>query len=279
MALVSLSKLRLHLGLSPDTATDGNDLLTSLEEQATGFMAAISGWDLDTAAAVTDYYNGTGTNVLTLRGVPDTDESFAVYERTLDTWDEVSTSDYTVIVEGGGARAKVLRLDQGWPQGSLNLKVTCTRGYTTATCPMLLQRAILDLVQLWYRTRKTARPTSLAEGESATDADALGLAKVYFNFAVDALHEYPPYAVAEIENLATTIGCSFFRRGADYVLDLAREDLCVVVSGPCYMNEEACNSSEETWTCSYLGVAGTGKTLLEAHQRMTDKIGEFETDL
>lgn len=178
MALVALSKLRLHLGLSPDTATDGNDLLTSLEEQAVGFMASISGWDLDTAAAVSDYYNGTGTNVLTLRGVPDTGAAFAVYERTLDTWNEVDSDNYTLLVEGGGARAKVLRFDQGWPQGSLNLKVTCTRGYTTTTCPLLLQRAILDLVQLWYRTRKTARPTSLAEGESATDGDALKLASV-----------------------------------------------------------------------------------------------------
>jgi hypothetical protein len=132
--------------------------------------------------------------------------------------------------------------------------------------------------RVWFKgERRDLYGESLFLGQAL--ADALGLAKVYFNFAVDALHEYPPYAVAEIENLATTIGCSFFRRGADYVLDLAREDLCVVVSGPCYMNEEACNSSEETWTCSYLGVAGTGKTLLEAHQRMTDKIGEFETDL
>lgn len=178
MALVSLSKLRLHLGFRGDISNNDDDLLTSLEEQATGMMASLSGWDLDTASESTEYYNGTGTNVLVLRGVPDTDETFTLSERSGDTWTALDSDVYTVIVEGGGARAKVLRLDQGFAIGELNYKVLSTMGYSTTTCPALLQRAILDLVQLWYRTRKTARPTSLAEGESATEPDALGLASV-----------------------------------------------------------------------------------------------------
>jgi len=68
MALVALSKIRLHLGFRGDISHEDDDLLTSLEEQATGMMASLSGWDLDTASESTEYYNGTGTNVLVLRG-------------------------------------------------------------------------------------------------------------------------------------------------------------------------------------------------------------------
>lgn len=178
MALVSLSTLRLHLGLAPDTSTDGDSLLTALETQAVGFLEAVSGWNIDSVASVTDYYHGTGTNSLTLRGVPDTGETFTVSTRAGDTWTAVDSTDYSVLIEGGGARARVLSLVGGWPQGELNIKVVSTRGYTSATCPALLQRAILDVVQLWYRTRKTARPTASADSEASPEPDALGLASV-----------------------------------------------------------------------------------------------------
>lgn len=178
MALVALSKIRLHLGFRGDISHEDDDLLTSLEEQATGMMASLSGWDLDTASESTEYYNGTGTNVLVLRGVPDTDETFTLSERSGDTWTALDSGDYTVIVEGGGARAKVLRLDQGFAIGELNYKVLSTMGYSTTTCPALLQRAIVDLVALWYRARKVSRPTASQDGEAASEPDALGLASV-----------------------------------------------------------------------------------------------------
>lgn len=167
MALVSLSTLRLQLGLSPRTSTEHDELLTALESQAVSYLSALSGWDLDSVAEVTDYYSGTGTVTLPLRGVPDTGEDFTVYERSEDLWDEVDSTDYQVIVEAGGASAKALRFSQSWTAGELNHKITCTRGYTTATCPGLLQRAILDLVLLWFRARKVATPTTL--GEQASD--------------------------------------------------------------------------------------------------------------
>lgn len=169
-ALVPLSVLRLYINAGPSTSTEANDLLTSLEAQAVGVLSGLTGWDIEGAAAATDYYNGTGTNVLVLRGVPDTSATFTVSTLLNSTWDEVDSDDYQVLIEGGGARARLLHVNGGWPQGELNVKVLSTRGYTSTTCPKLLQRAILDLVSLWYRTRVTAQPTASAEGEAGNRA-------------------------------------------------------------------------------------------------------------
>lgn len=172
MALVPLSTIRLHFGRSGSTSREDDDLWESLEAQAVAWISTKSGWDLEGAVAATDYYNGTGTNSLALRGVPDLDETFTLEERDGDDWDEISSTDYTVITEAYGARARLLYLTDGFKQGEINYRVTSTRGYTSTTCPLLLQRAILDLMALWYRQRTEATPTSLSDSASSSLAGA-----------------------------------------------------------------------------------------------------------
>jgi len=174
VALVKLSALRLHLGIAPKTSTEGDSLLTALETQAVSYLSALSGWDLDTVAEVTDYYSGSGTAILPLRGVPDTGETFTVYERVDDSWDSIDSTDYQVIVDPGGASARLLKFSGSWEAGDHNHKVVATRGYTSTTCPGLLPRAILDLVLLWYRKRKTAPPT-LGTDQTASALEGVSL--------------------------------------------------------------------------------------------------------
>lgn len=109
-------------------------------------------------------------------------------------------------------------------------------------------------------------------------AEALSLRAVPFNFALDELHEYPLSAIVEIKKLVATVGevRSFYRRGADYVLDLEQDNKRIIVSGPCYMNEEAYVSCGRLWACSYFGFFGVGKTLAEAYQKMIEKIKSKE---
>lgn len=168
MALVNLTTLRLHFGREFDTSTEDSDYYVALEAQAVALLSTLSGWDLEGSAAATDYYNGSGTNSLALRGVPDLGETFTLEIRSAETWDTIPSSEYQVLVEANGARARVLYLTSGFRTGEVNYRVTSTRGYTSATCPLLLQRAILDLVQLFYRQRSSATPTTL--GEATADA-------------------------------------------------------------------------------------------------------------
>ena len=172
MALVPLSTIRLHFGRGGSASTEGNDLWEALEAQAVAWLSTKSGWDLEGVAEGTDYYNGSGTNSLALRGVPDTGETFTLEVRTADDWDEIDSTDYTILTEAYGARARILYLTDGFKQGEMNYRVTSTRGYTSTTCPLLLQRAILDLMALWYRQRTEATPTTLSDSTSASLAGA-----------------------------------------------------------------------------------------------------------
>lgn len=170
MPLVPLSTLRLYINPQPSSSTDSNELLVDLEASAVGTLSGMTGWDLEGAGASVDYYHGTGTNTLVLRGIPDLGQSFAISTLINGAYSALPSTSYSVILESGGARARVVNLVGGWPAGELNIKVECTRGFTSATCPALLKRAILDLVSLWYRTRTTAQPTAAAEGEAGNRA-------------------------------------------------------------------------------------------------------------
>ena len=191
MPLVTPTTLRLHFGREFDTSTEDENYYAALEAQAVAMISTRCGWDLGTVAEVTDYHNGSGTNSLPLRGVPNLSEDFTLEIRSGQTWTEIPAAEYQVLIEANGARGRVLYLTSGFSPGELNYRVTFTRGFTATTCPLLLQRAILDRVQLLYRQRTTATPTALGEAtaEATKAVELLPSEKAWID--ASAVHPEP----------------------------------------------------------------------------------------
>lgn len=176
MSLVPLSVLKSKINPGTMAGREHDDTLVMYEEEAVDLLSQLSGWKLtgSGSATDTDYYNGTGTYTLPLRGVPASSPTLVVYERTDDTWSAVATTEYEIVTESSGLRSKLLKYIDTWTPGELNHKVVCTRGYTEETCPALLRAAVVALVEKAFRERKVATPTVLADQSAqAIDSDAL----------------------------------------------------------------------------------------------------------
>lgn len=149
-----------------ETLDDGDpsqtDLFIRLSRAAIDFFEAEADHHLHQVSGAIRYFDG-GPHGRTRILLPESFTSISeVAERDegTSTWDVLDSSKYLLI------NRTLTRLVGAFPAGLSTVRVTYNSGYADLqSVPSRITRAIIDLVGVAYRTRKTTRPTFLPDGQ------------------------------------------------------------------------------------------------------------------
>lgn len=154
--VVPLSDLREWLNV--EIGTQHDDLLTALEARAVDLVGKLCHLKIAASASVTEYYNGSGSNVLWLDYPASAITSVSTRNFITDAWSALSSTLYEI--DG----RKLYGLDP-WPEGIRNVKVVYTAGYSSPIATYLpkdVYQLILDYCKAMYRDGRVLALDELA---------------------------------------------------------------------------------------------------------------------
>lgn len=143
--VVPLGDLREWLGV--EVGTQHDELLTALEARAVDQVGKLCHLRLAASGSVTEYHNGSGSYVLWLDYPATAVASVSTRAFITDAWTALGSTTYEL--DG----RKLYGLDV-WPEGTRNIKVVYTAGYTaplSTTIPRDVYQLILDYCKHMYR--------------------------------------------------------------------------------------------------------------------------------
>lgn len=168
MALVTAANYKTRAGIA-GTTYDG--IIALLIPEAEAKVASFCDRIIeDVGSDLTEYYDGTGTNTLTLKAYPITAWTSISYlssvASSVASYTAYATDEYYYVADTG----KVIRYsgidyafldspneDIVWPCGPANIKVVYRGGYTTSTVPGDMKEAIYDLIGMLFHARNGTR--------------------------------------------------------------------------------------------------------------------------
>jgi len=174
MSLVTLADYKTALGVS---GTTEDTKLTQYSLEIDARIKAYLGYDIEQANYTNELYDGDGTQIICPRAIPVTTfTKLEVYEglNTDDTedWEEWTQGDeYSrVVLKNSGYE---IYLDGNcFPEGTQNVRLAYTAGYTSATLPQDIQGVCIELMILKYKgidKGNLGQPSlSLGMGSNAT---------------------------------------------------------------------------------------------------------------
>lgn len=159
-ALISLAEAKVWLDSTGSTQYDG--LINDLISEAAGVFNAETGRKLK-ARSHTEYYDGDGTSVLWLNHYPLSSTSVTITiddSRAYTTDYQVTSTDIILSTDLGR-----VRLDgDSFDQGTANVKVVYSAGYSTSEAFQLVRATKDYLSWLWARQKKQVPVGVRSEG-------------------------------------------------------------------------------------------------------------------
>ncbi|HEY2784284.1 MAG TPA: hypothetical protein VGJ05_04840 [Fimbriiglobus sp.] len=170
MALVALSDLKLHLGV---TGSGDDDLLNQLQAAADGFVGIHCGRDFE-GGSFTEPFAG-GNRLLLLRNFPVTAVTSLKVDptRMFGSDTERDAESYVVHTDRGVIENLHGPFVSGAEKGAHPKAVVVEYATATGAVPAAVARASADLVGFWYRQTKTQTATNqlnVMEVASSTDS-------------------------------------------------------------------------------------------------------------
>jgi hypothetical protein len=183
MSLVSNADYKTALGI---TGSGEDTKLTQYSAEIDDKVKTYLGYDVETASYTLQLYDGNGTNRLYPRHIPVTTfTKLEVYEG-IDSagdedWEEWTQNDEygRILIEDNG---NVIYMDVAFPEGSNNIRLAYTAGYSAANIPDDIDYVCKQLMSMKYLVldKKMLGKTSesLSVGGSSTNTYELDEMKI-----------------------------------------------------------------------------------------------------
>lgn len=166
MALLTYNDIQEALNIDL-TSPNGQSLATSLIAAAVSYAEQVVGFPLE-AATVTEYFDGESNRLWLNTSAPVSNLTLAQYNSITRSYDDI---DSLYLRHSGNEVYSSYTL----PSGFQSVRATYTTGWTTATVPGDLKRALIDLVGLKLQevTNFSSNPDDPTGAGTSPDVGAL----------------------------------------------------------------------------------------------------------